>query len=288
MINPMGINATPVLLNVGEAHHDGDWNFRDVSSPFTRIHYIRSGSARMERGGEVLELRPGYLYLTSPYLRHSYVNDGPLDLVYLHIYFSGAESGSLFDWLDLPAEVVADERTEPILRRLLEINPDRALPNFDPRRYDTGPGLAQTLADGVSDNWAVAMETEGLLCLLLARFLEGASARIARMDRRIAAAVQYIGTHLDGRVVVADLASAVALSKDHFIRLFARELGITPVRYINRKKIEAAQLRLLLRPGESVKQIAYGLGFDNLQYFNRLFSSLTGLSPGRYRQNCRL
>ena len=127
------------------------------------------------------------------------------------------------------------------------------------------------------------METEGLLCLLLARFLEGASARIARMDQRIAAAVHYIGAHLDGRIALEDLASAAALSKDHFIRLFARELSITPGQYINRKKIEAAQLRLLLHPDMSVKQIAYGLGFDNLQYFSRLFSHLTGESPGRYR-----
>ena len=122
-----------------------------------------------------------------------------------------------------------------------------------------------------------------LLCLLLAHFLEGASARIARMDQRIAASVHYIGAHLDGRIALEDLASAAALSKDHFIRLFARELSITPVQYINRKKIEAAQLRLLLHPDMSVKQIAYGLGFDNLQYFSRLFSHLTGKSPGRYR-----
>lgn len=287
MINYLGISATPVLLNVGEAHHDGNWNFRDVSSPFTRIHFIRSGSARMDRGGEVLELRPGYLYLTPPYLRHAYANDGPLDLVYLHIYFSGTDSAGIFDWLDLPAEVSADARTEPILRRLLELHPDRALQDFDPRRYDTGPGLARTLAGGVADDWAVAMETEGLLRLLLARFLEGASARIGRVDDRVAAAVRYIDMHLDERISLSDLSSSAALSKDHFIRLFTRELGITPVRYINRKKIEAAQLRLLLHPGESVKQVAYGLGFDNLQYFNRLFSRLAGLSPGRYRQNVR-
>ena len=287
MFVPGGINTIPVLLNVGEAHHDGDWNFRDISSPFTRIHYIRRGSARMERGGEWMDLKPGNLYLTPPYLRHSYANDGPLDLVYLHIYFSSTESAGLFDFLDVPASVGADARTEPLLARLLELNPNRALPDFDPRRYDTGPGLARILAGGVTDNWAGAMETEGLLCLLLARFLEGASARIARMDRRVAAAVHYIGTHLEERITLADLASAAALSKDHFIRLFARELGITPVRYINRKKIEAAQLRLLLHPGERVKQIAYGLGFDNLQYFNRLFSGQTGLSPGRYRQDVR-
>ncbi len=280
-----GIHAAPVLLNIGEAHHRGDWNFRNVSSPFTRIHYVRSGSARMCRDGEVLDLRPGYLYITPPYLRHSYANDGPLDLIYLHIWFRDMEPAGLFEWLDLPAEVLADETVVWVLRRLLELHPDRALQDFDPQRYDTVSGLARTLAGGVSDSWAVEMETDGLLRLLLARFLVGASTRIGRLDERVAAAVRYIGVHMEEQIRLDELASAAAVSKDHFIRLFTRELGITPGRYINRKKIEAAQLRLLLHPGESVKSVAYGLGFDNLQYFNRLFSRLTGESPGRYRRS---
>lgn len=284
----IGIHAAPVLLNIGEAHHRGDWNFRDVSSPFTRIHYVRSGSARMDRKGEVLDLRPGYLYLTPPYLRHSYVNDGPLNLVYLHLWFQDIEPAGLFEWLDLPAEVPADETVDWILRRLLELHPDRALQDFDPQRYDTSPGLAQTLACGISDNWAVGMETDGLLRLLLARFFAGASTRIGRLDERVAAAVRYIGIHLEERIRLDELASAAAVSKDHFIRIFTRGLGITPGHYINRKKIEAAQLRLLLHPGESIKSVAYGLGFDNIQYFNRLFSRMTGVSPGRYRQSLPL
>lgn len=287
-MNYAEINATPVLLNVGVAHHRGDWNFRDVSSPFTRIHYVRSGSARMERGGEVLTLRPGNLYLTPPYMCHSYANEGPLDLVYVHIYFQNAGSATLFDLVELPAEVRSDGETKAVLERLLALHPDRALRDFDPQRYDTGPGLARTLAGGASDSLSVAMETEGLLRLLLARFLVGASPREVCRDERVSAAVRHISTHLGEAIRLDDLASAAAVSKDHFIRLFSRELGITPGQYVNRKKIEAAQLCLLLHPGESVKEIAYGLGFDNLQYFNRLFSRLTGESPGRYRQGRRL
>ena len=282
------INATPVLLNVGVAHHRGDWNFRDVSSPFTRIHYVRSGSARIERGGEVLALKSGCLYLTPPYVRHSYANEGPLDLVYVHIYFQNAGPATLFDLVELPAEVRADGETEAVLDRLLALHPDRALRDFDPQRYDTGPGLARTLAGGASDDLSVAMETEGLLRLLLARFLAGASPREAYRDERVSVAVRHIGTHLGEAIRLDDLASAAAVSKDHFIRLFSRELGITPGQYINRKKIEAAQLRLLLSPAESVKSVAYSLGFDNLPYFNRLFLKLTGESPGRYRESRRI
>jgi len=53
----------------------------------------------------------------------------------------------------------------------------------------------------------------------------------------------------------------------------------TPRKYINRKKIEAAQLKLLIED-TSIKEIAFGLGFDNVSYFNRLFNKLTGRKPG--------
>ena len=29
------------MLNVGLAHHNGDWNWKNVSSPFTRIYYVK-------------------------------------------------------------------------------------------------------------------------------------------------------------------------------------------------------------------------------------------------------
>ena len=36
-----------LVLNVGFAHHDGDWNWQGVQSPFTRIYYVTEGSARL-------------------------------------------------------------------------------------------------------------------------------------------------------------------------------------------------------------------------------------------------
>jgi len=59
-----------------------------------------------------------------------------------------------------------------------------------------------------------------------------------------------------------------------------------PRKYINRKKIEAAQLKLLIED-TSIKEIAFGLGFDNVSYFNRLFNKLTGESPGNIERECR-
>ena len=58
----------------------------------------------------------------------------------------------------------------------------------------------------------------------------------------------------------------------------------TPLQYINQKKIEKAQLMLIISD-KSIKDIAYELSFDNISYFYRLFRRLTGIPPSRYKKN---
>ena len=59
-------------------------------------------------------------------------------------------------------------------------------------------------------------------------------------------------------------------------------MKMTPVKYINQKKIEKAQI-LLFSGNLSVKDIAYTLSFNNVSYFNRLFKSFVGCTPVEYK-----
>jgi YesN/AraC family two-component response regulator len=73
------------------------------------------------------------------------------------------------------------------------------------------------------------------------------------------------------------------LTKDHLIRLFKKQMGCTPAKYINQKKIEKAQL-IILMENISLKNVAYKLGFENISYFIRLFKKITGETPSTYRK----
>ncbi len=59
----------------------------------------------------------------------------------------------------------------------------------------------------------------------------------------------------------AMLANVATVTKTYFIRLFKQEFAQTPVQYINRKKVERAQL-MLFTSDCSVKEVAYKLGFS--------------------------
>ena len=72
------------------------------------------------------------------------------------------------------------------------------------------------------------------------------------------------------------------MSNDHFIRLFKQELKTTPVSYINQKKVEKAQLMLLIK-NMAIKDIAYALSFENVSYFNRIFKYYVGKTPKEYK-----
>ena len=68
------------------------------------------------------------------------------------------------------------------------------------------------------------------------------------------------------------------ISKD-----FTRFFGISPIRYLNSRRIEAAE-RLLLECNAQINEISSRVGFENTNYFIQLFKKQTGFTPAQYRQ----
>jgi len=79
-----------------------------------------------------------------------------------------------------------------------------------------------------------------------------------------------------------EMAKKANMSKYHFIRKFQAATGQTPWQYINRRRILQAK-ELLTQKDLSIKQIANRLGFNDPNYFSRLFKSQTGVTASRYR-----
>jgi AraC-like DNA-binding protein len=104
-------------------------------------------------------------------------------------------------------------------------------------------------------------------------------------DAGIVATKKYIREHIEESIKISTLADICCLSEDHFIRTFKKEIGSTPLAYIQQKKIERAQTMLIF-DNYSVKDVAYSLSYTNQSYFIRLFKKITGLTPDEYkRQN---
>jgi len=100
-------------------------------------------------------------------------------------------------------------------------------------------------------------------------------------DTPVAEVVRYIRQHIDKTIRVAHLADHLHMSDSAFARTWPRRAGETPLRTINRLKIEEAK-RLILEKRLSVKQTAYRLGFSSEFQLSRVFKRIEGLSPRAY------
>ncbi|WP_321426591.1 AraC family transcriptional regulator [uncultured Bacteroides sp.] len=271
------------LLNIGHAVHNADWNWSNVSSPFTRLYWVEGGSAKIVLPEGTYNLTPGHLYLIPSFTLHSYVCDGYFSLYYIHIYEEQTDTLSIIEQLNMPVEVEAASVDVQLVKRLLEINPDRELKRYDPSFYDNSQTLMKNISENAQLPYYLIIETKGILQQLFSRFLKMAELRIEVTDNRILKALRYIRKNIDKTININQLSGLCFLTDDHFIRLFKKEMKCTPTQYINQKKIERAQVMLII-DDLPIKEIAYNLSFDNISYFNKLFKSLTGLTPGEYKK----
>ena len=115
--------------------------------------------------------------------------------------------------------------------------------------------------------------------LLVGREEAGPCARSADI---IEDSVAYINDHLAQELSLEDLAAQAALSPFYFSRLFKRETGYSPHRYILTARISNAKF-LLHSTGDSVKKICFTVGFTSESSFCTAFKKETGLTPSEYR-----
>ena len=273
----------PLVLNVGLAVHNADWNWKNVNSPFTRLYYVTEGSAQIELPDGIYTLSPKHMYFIPAFTIHTNICKSNFVHYYLHIY---EDHYSDNDWLDhwkFPVEIEATDLDLALFKRLCEINPHMTLQKSDPTTYDNNPTLMQNLIKNRQRAFCDKVESRGIVFQLLSRFIKQGQSKIEMEDNRIAKTVLYIRKHLNEAIELEKLAEISCLSKDHFIRLLKKELGTTPLQYINQKKIEKAQL-LLITEELAVKEIAFQLAFDDYSYFNRLFKKTTGVTPQEYRR----
>jgi transcriptional regulator GlxA family with amidase domain len=92
--------------------------------------------------------------------------------------------------------------------------------------------------------------------------------------------------NLNQNMSVESLAARSSMSPRNFARVFSREMGITPARYVEQLRLESAR-RLLEQTDKSLEEIAFDCGFDSSELMRRAFLRSVRVTPGRYRAHFR-
>ena len=105
-----------------------------------------------------------------------------------------------------------------------------------------------------------------------------------RLSPYIEEALNYIKDNYREKISVEDIAAQVQLSSSHLLAVFKKELGVSPISFLNsyRMSIAAEQLQGTTK---SISQIASEVGIDDSIYFNKMFRKHYQMSPTEYR-NC--
>jgi AraC-like DNA-binding protein len=278
------------LLNIDECLVQ-NWNFRHVTSPFTRLYLVTSGEGTITHNHKKYSLKPGGLYLIPSYTLCNYSSETFLGHFYIHFIPQMRGGTNLFKLFEFKYELEATETDFRLMKHLLELNSRRKLTNPDPKKYSRGDLVPHDLPGVSAHQIAGFMETQGILLQLFSRFIKTGNPTVAEpvlnSDSKISLAIDYIGMNLTKPIRIANLAETCNLSNDYFSRLFLNVTGMRPIEYINRKRIEDAQLQLVTT-NDPIEKIALEVGIDNFSYFNRMFKKYSHSTPGEYRRLHRL
>jgi AraC family transcriptional regulator len=132
------------------------------------------------------------------------------------------------------------------------------------------------------------------LSLSLAAYLQGRfspnRSKLKQGQRRFSRAQierleGYIRANIGGELSLYNLAHLVEMSPRQFFRIFSTTFGSTPHRFVMLVRVTHA--KELLKAGQLPAEVAAHLGFSSQSHFTNVFRKLTGISPGRFRQDNR-
>jgi len=234
------------------------------------IGVIESGATRLRtprgewigRAGTILAFSPGEIHSAEPV--------GDLGWTYRMIYPS--------------AEVIAEMGID--VAAMNGNSPLFCAPVLEDRNVAAGflaahEPLVQASSRGPSEDRMVAA-----MRALAARYAAGArspAVRRAYDARVVEMARDFLDTSFSQPVRLQMLANHCGLSLFHLIRVFRRDVGVTPYSYLIQRRVLGAQ-RMICK-GSSVVDAAYNCGFADQSHLTRAFRKVVGVPPGQYRRS---
>ncbi|MDR0347932.1 MAG: AraC family transcriptional regulator, partial [Tannerella sp.] len=262
------------------------WEHRELSFPYWRIYNNAQQGAFMEYNQQCYDMKPDILYLIAPNTNYS---------SRIHNYPTPREGYKLQG--GRISEITDKTREELISRGAIEhlfihftlgypydhVAPGIYSFKMDESRENKIIQIREYLTKNVAQfNFTVFLTIQSLIYELLFQMGEKKWKYPIR-DVRIAKVISFIENNIGKEFSNTSLADLAHMSTNAFACLFKEETGATVQNFIKSKRIHAACL-LLLHTHQSIDEVAEKTGFANRYHFTRIFSRVTGITPGKYKK----
>jgi two-component system response regulator YesN len=94
-------------------------------------------------------------------------------------------------------------------------------------------------------------------------------------------AKEFIKGNYNEELHLKDVATAISISPQYLSKIFKDEVGINFIDYLTTVRIEEAK-KMLKQENLSIKEICFRIGYNDPNYFSRLFKKIVGISPTEY------
>ncbi|NLM76027.1 MAG: response regulator [Clostridiaceae bacterium] len=124
----------------------------------------------------------------------------------------------------------------------------------------------------------------GYVCKSIEEFcVNNLSDQINQNSRNIAFKVRdYIEKHYASKILLDDIAFKFGISKQHLMKTFKMQFGVSPYAYFMELKIRKAKL-LLIEDRMKVSEIVEALAFTDESHFSKMFKKYTGMTPREFK-----
>lgn len=257
------------LLDAACPTIDTWWGAQNVCSTYWRLYIHDRPGAWVQTPQGRFDILPGYTHFIPAYLLFTCHNAGPVLNFFVHfdlVGWSGAMMRRVFDCaFRLPTKHPFD-RVHPMM--------------------DRGRSTLTKLVRECRLKSLVLSELAELIAVLPDDKRDALDLAMAGRTR-FSDVLQHIETHLASSMDNDSLAEVAHMSVSHFIRLFHRQMGQSPAKYVRERRVAHAAQQLL-HSDESIDEIASRTGFANRFHLSRIFAEQMGTSPAIYRKTTRV
>jgi len=230
----------------------GRWQFDDLRAPYWRLYHLAQPGAWVDAGAGHLPLDPARLYLLPAQTPFSSGADREVNQFFVHF--------------------------------TIDPSPAPALGSSPALSVSMTSGLQDLLTEAKNEQRpeAQALLLDALVRTVLAR--SGLTLSNRGFSTRMEKAQQLLRDHLSDGICNADLATALHLSENGFVRWFRCEAGVSPQAWLARERVHEAGF-WLHHTDAPLDRIADLHGFCDRYHFSRVFKKYQGISPAAFRRN---
>ena len=255
----------PRLLSISVSRDEKDWPSVLHTHPFTEIFFVLNGKGNFLFHRDVQSIKTGDLIIIPPYLEHTEQSIPGMPLEYYVLGIDGIafqEEGR-----ESSAQIFCNFDDHALIGAL-----------FDQIYYEVKSG-----GYGAELICRRLLEVLVLRILRSSRQLKPVPINAVRMTKECARIKEYLDANYADHITLDKLTELTHMNKYYMAHSFAKYTGLSPIQYLNRRRLEAA-CQLLRDTDLSISDIAGSTGFSSQSYFTQAFRKAHGVTPMKYRQ----